>query len=167
MKLNKIIYGILVVIWMITVFMFSHQQSEESSATSGNTIRFIINNIPIVKNYTNEQKEQIIEIMQPIVRKLAHFTIYTIGGILIALFINEFNITDNKKIIFSCLSGCIYSISDEIHQLFVPGRAGMIQDVIIDTLGVILGVALVWTVQNIRKEVMTNEKHTIFTSRHK
>ena len=146
MKLNKIIYGALLIIWMITVFMFSHQQSDESSATSGNTIRFIINNIPIVKNYTNEQKEKIIEIMQPIVRKLAHFTIYTIGGILIALFINQFNIKETRKIIYSCSAGCLYSITDEIHQLFVPGRAGMIQDVIIDTLGVMLGVALVWTI---------------------
>lgn len=146
MKLNKIIYGILLIIWMITVFMFSHQQSGESSATSGNTIRFIINNIPIVKNYTNEQKEQIVELMQPIIRKLAHFTIYTIGGIIIALFINEFDIKEKRKINYSCSAGCLYSITDEIHQLFVPGRAGMIQDVIIDTLGVILGVALVWTV---------------------
>ena len=29
----------------------------------------------------------------------------------------------------------LYSCSDEIHQLFIPGRSGEIRDVLIDTLG--------------------------------
>ncbi len=39
--------------------------------------------------------------------------------------------------------GIIYATSDEIHQYFVPGRACMIEDVFIDTLGVMLGISLI------------------------
>ena len=35
--------------------------------------------------------------------------------------------------------GSCYAASDEIHQLFVSGRAGMISDVLIDSVGVLVG----------------------------
>ncbi|MGM0653228.1 MAG: VanZ family protein [Bacillota bacterium] len=37
----------------------------------------------------------------------------------------------------------IYAVSDEIHQLFVPGRQASIADVGIDTAGILLGLLLV------------------------
>ena len=39
--------------------------------------------------------------------------------------------------------GFIYAVSDEIHQLFVPGRQASIADVGIDTAGILLGLLLV------------------------
>jgi VanZ family protein len=38
--------------------------------------------------------------------------------------------------------GAVYAISDEVHQVFVPGRAGSVLDVGIDAVGVALGVVL-------------------------
>ena len=40
------------------------------------------------------------------------------------------------------LIGSFYAASDELHQLFVPGRSGEIKDVLLDSLGVLLGVLL-------------------------
>lgn len=105
---------------MITVFLFSHQPSDESSKTSSNTIRMIMNCIPGFQQLEEIEKEQWIEILQPIARKLAHFSIYTLGGILLALYMNEYALVEDKKIIFSSLIGFSYAVSDEIHQLFVP-----------------------------------------------
>lgn len=34
----------------------------------------------------------------------------------------------------------LYGITDEIHQLFVPGRSGQVKDVIIDGAGSIVGI---------------------------
>lgn len=34
----------------------------------------------------------------------------------------------------------LYAISDEVHQLFVPGRGGQVRDVIIDSAGAIAGI---------------------------
>jgi VanZ family protein len=38
--------------------------------------------------------------------------------------------------------GALYAVSDEVHQVFVPGRAGSPLDVAIDAVGVALGVVL-------------------------
>ncbi|GAA4069041.1 hypothetical protein GCM10022410_13710 [Amphibacillus indicireducens] len=35
----------------------------------------------------------------------------------------------------------LFAISDEVHQLFVPGRAGQVMDVVIDTTGAIAGIS--------------------------
>lgn len=40
----------------------------------------------------------------------------------------------------SIILGVIYAVSDELHQLFVPGRAGRITDVMIDSLGLMTGI---------------------------
>ena len=53
-----------------------------------------------------------------------------------------------EKLLFAMrltLSGGIcllYASSDEIHQLFVPGRSGEVRDVMIDFSGAALGIAL-------------------------
>jgi VanZ family protein len=39
-------------------------------------------------------------------------------------------------------AGVLYAVSDEVHQVFVPGRAGSPLDVAIDAVGVALGVVL-------------------------
>ena len=41
---------------------------------------------------------------------------------------------------------CAYAASDEFHQLFVPGRAGRVTDVLIDSGGVIFGLFVVFVV---------------------
>ena len=49
-----------------------------------------------------------------------------------------FGIKSKKIIIVLCVC-FLYAISDEIHQIFVPGRAGRWYDVLIDTTGAYLG----------------------------
>lgn len=141
-KYIKIIFGILVFIWMIAVFKFSNEPADTSTNTSGNTIKAIINIFPNIRNMEENEKEQIVSNLQPIVRKLAHFSIYTLGGILIYNFINTYDIKNKRKMIYSFIIGGVYSITDELHQLFIPGRSGEIRDVCIDLCGVILGILI-------------------------
>ena len=44
----------------------------------------------------------------------------------------------------SFLVGLLYAVSDEIHQLYVPGREASLHDVGIDAAGVLLALLLVW-----------------------
>jgi len=37
-----------------------------------------------------------------------------------------------------------YAASDELHQVFVPGRTGQISDVAVDVSGAVAGLALLW-----------------------
>ena len=134
----KIISLVFLVCWMIVVFIFSSEVGNESSVTSGNTIRaiftFFCNDIEYTK------LEQIIDIFQPLVRKIANLTLYTIGGFFIYNFLYRFKLNKNKKITLSFLIGAIYAITDEIHQFFVPGRSSSMLDVFIDSVGIIIGI---------------------------
>ena len=82
------------------------------------------------------------------VRKSAHFFEYAILGILFLLTLRSFGVGDRygyvKTIIAAIVLVCLYSISDELHQSFVPGRNGNIKDVFIDTSGGVTGIILLW-----------------------
>ena len=84
------------------------------------------------------------------------------GGFLIYGFLLTFEMNSKKQIIMSILLGVIYAITDEVHQLFVPGRSGQVKDVYIDSLGVIIGVCallfLVKIVQFINHKSIKNNK---------
>ena len=124
---SKIINIILIIAWMGIVFGFSNQ----GGTKSGNTSR---------KDTVTEENEQIIEISEKIIRKMAHYTIYMVGGCLIINYAYTTSQNTKKKILYSTIFGACYAITDEIHQYFVPGRSARLFDVGIDILGVITGI---------------------------
>lgn len=144
----RIISIIFVLAWMVTVFMLSHQVAEESSKTSSNFITVIIKLFN--KDIEQEQLETIMLKVETIVRKLAHFVLYTLGGMLITIMFINFKEYITKTKIASFLLGATYAITDEIHQLFIPGRSGEIRDVLIDSTGVLLGVFIIYLLMRIK-----------------
>ena len=137
--------------WMITIFWFSAQNSDDSQSTSD----IFTDKIVKILNISDEDKaSSVTEIVSFTVRKLAHFIIYFIGGFVIYGFMNTFDISSKNVLYYSILIGLFYAISDEIHQYFVPGRAAQIRDVFIDTFGVFLMSIIRWNVD--RKVHKTN-----------
>jgi len=55
---------------------------------------------------------------------------------------NKNEILKPKQIILIFTISLIYAISDEVHQLFVPGRVASIKDVLIDLFGVLLALLI-------------------------
>lgn len=135
--MKKVILAILVLIWMLTVFYFSSEDATKSAGTSGQLIENIIE--IFTKEINQGEKQEIVEKLQPIIRKCAHLSLYIVGGILIFLFINTYKMPLKNKIIYVIIIGGIYAITDEIHQAFVPGRGPGVLDVLIDTVGVTIG----------------------------
>lgn len=152
-KYIKIVFEIFLFVWMIIVFIFSNQPAEKSSNTSGNTIKTIINIFPNIRNLEENEKEQIVSNLQPIVRKLAHFSIYTLGGILIYNFINTYDIENKRKMIYSFIIGGGYAITDELHQLFILGRSCEFRDVCIDSSGVLFGICIIFLSIKLKKKI--------------
>lgn len=76
------------------------------------------------------------------VRKGAHLTEYAVLGMLLLGSWNFSDISKKRASIFSWVVGTLYAATDEIHQLFVPGRSGQLTDVMIDSLGVLMGIAV-------------------------
>lgn len=89
------------------------------------------------------KQQEIIDASQHFVRKAAHFSIYTVLGVLLS--INSSYHFKNKWLctLLPISLGLLYAVSDEIHQLYVPGRSGEIRDVLIDSAGVVLGCLIV------------------------
>lgn len=76
--------------------------------------------------------------------KLLHLTGFFFYGISTQLFINTLftNKKKSSKIIFVLIIGIIYSISDEFHQSYVPGRNSDIYDFLTDLVGIILSLLI-------------------------
>ena len=156
--MKKTIFAVLLVLWMGFIFSMSCENAEESSNTSGQTIKVVLSTVPEFEKQPEEVKVNIIEELQFIVRKSAHFIGYMILGILArCLIVHYKNI--NKKYLLAFLICVIYAISDEIHQLFVPGRAGQVRDVLIDSAGSLLGIIIVMALEKLL--IKFNKKHKI------
>ena len=121
----------------IAIFMFSAQPADASTVTSDRTSQVLLyfaNKLNII-DLEQENLEYLCEIMSAPVRKSAHMLEFAALdlSILFALFFWDMR---GKKLLLTALGMTVlYACSDELHQLFVPGRAGMIRDVLIDSVG--------------------------------
>lgn len=133
MKVVKICF---LVLWMALIFAFSNQKDIESSNVSDGFIdRTVVKIYKIFnENITKEKENEIIEKYTYPIRKLAHYTLYFILGILSFLVVKDYSI-NKKLIIYSLLICFLYACSDEFHQLFIIGRSARVLDVLIDTFG--------------------------------
>lgn len=89
-------------------------------------------------------QDSIVEGLQFIVRKGAHFTAYAIlGGLCFANLrsLNKFKLKSNFLI--ALVISALYAASDELHQYFVPGRSCEFRDVMIDSCGALTGIIVV------------------------
>lgn len=136
--LNKLIF-VLLILWAIVIFYFSHQPADKSNEIS----RGISNSI--VENFNGVDKIDVninIRYLNHFIRKFSHFGEYTILGILMYLASTKSNIPKKNKVAWCVLLCVFYAIADEIHQAFIPGRGPKVFDVIIDTGGSMLGILI-------------------------
>lgn len=119
-KAAIIISWVLVAVCMGVIFFFSAQPGEESQIVSDD-----------FKDFFN------IEFGVRTVRKIAHFLEF--AGLSFLVFTALFHTCGKHRPILSFLIGSAYAASDEIHQLFVEGRACMLFDFIVDSAGALCG----------------------------
>lgn len=131
---KRIIFTILSILWMGIIFGFSSKEAVESSKDSRSFITSTIVNIYKLfdSDASDEKINDIVEMFNTPVRKLAHFSEYFILGLLIALTFKAYGINNIYLMILFCF---LYAVSDEVHQLFVVGRYCSFFDVVVDTLG--------------------------------
>lgn len=112
---------------MVIIFYLSAQDAKESTNTSGWVLNFVQIFFP--------------KATQEFVRTAAHFSEYALLSFLTAnVFFARFGKTKQPMPIV-CAWG--YAWTDEIHQIFVPGRAFQLFDLGVDLGGILLG-ALVY-----------------------
>lgn len=141
-KNKKIIVWLPAIMWMGVIFYLSHQPSDTSSELSSGVteliLRFLSSSIPFDINIEN---------FHFYIRKSAHFTAYMILGILVLFALQPATLKISLVTLVICI---FYAISDEFHQLFIPGRSGELRDVFIDSLGACTGIIIYHMGQKIR-----------------
>ena len=131
---------------MITIFCFSAQPAELSQNTSDGFFATV--ETFIAKLYGGEVPPTVDSLLlgfHAVLRKLAHaFVNCLLGASLCGVFCSLVRPPKwwAKGVLAAGVAVC-YAISDECHQLFVPGRSGEMRDVLIDTAGIVIGVLLV------------------------
>lgn len=132
---------------MILIYLFSGQTAEASSAVSSPFAEFLLSVIQKLPE----------DMAVFIVRKGAHFSIYAALGFLLFYALvptirarkKPFNLLLLLQAASSWLICTIYAVSDEFHQLYVPGRSGEFRDIVLDSCGSLSGllIALILFVQ--------------------
>lgn len=132
-------------IWMVVIFTFSGRNGVESSEDSygvGMTVGRLA--IPAFNDMSEEKQLEFAQKIDYPVRKTAHALEYTILGICIIGFWYKKDRKHVCNILPAWLLGVVYAASDEMHQLFVPGRSGQLSDVMLDSIGALTGVLILY-----------------------
>lgn len=155
MKINifRIIVIILLIVTFRIIFGFSSQNGEKSGTISKQITEFVTKDIKSIQSLEKNEKEIVLKKIEHVIRKLAHFLLYTLVGILVMSLMSTYKIEQIKRISISLLTGVLYAISDEVHQFFVPGRGSSVQDVFLDSFGVIFGILVVIGIIKIYKKL--------------
>jgi VanZ family protein len=130
-----------VVLWMGFIFTMS-----TSLGASDNTSRFIE---PLLRALLPHAAPETIDWAHFLIRKAGHLTEYAILALLLRRALRATLHPGSSGLKVSALALLIaaaYASTDEFHQTFVPGRTPSPHDVLIDTTGafVALAVAAVW-----------------------
>lgn len=145
---NKQKYTLFIMFLWIFLILFMSIIYYMSSETAQESHRLSKGIVTTIKDYSNtssiNEKTEFIKAINFdfIIRKLAHFTEYSLLGIFMFFTLYSSKISIRYCIILTLTLCFLYSISDEIHQIFVSGRTPRIYDVLVDTLGTIFGILL-------------------------
>lgn len=147
---------------MLVIFLHSAMPSDLSAQESGVIVAFLMERMNTL--FGGDRK-----LITFIVRKSAHFLEYAVLGFSLCLTADDFeNIYEERRsagavgpegedrsadaarsgepalrrTIIPWLIGTAYAVTDEIHQMFVPGRSCELRDVAIDSCGLAAGILL-------------------------
>lgn len=128
----------LVIGWMGLIFFLSAQHAEQSADLSGGITELV--NVVVEK--VAPEADLHIEQISYFVRKNAHFFAYMLLAMLTLNALRRSGGRGRKSAALALGITVLYAISDEVHQLFVPGRSGQMSDVLLDSVGALVGIGL-------------------------
>jgi VanZ family protein len=143
MRINKkiVLSWAAVILWMLMIFVFSAQPAAESEKVSHGATSIIlkfIENLAIISGVSVD----LIEKTDHLVRKLAHAFVFFVLAMLVVNAFLKTGVKGFRVFIFAFIVTSLYACTDEIHQMFVPGRACRLSDVGIDSMGAMFGLCL-------------------------
>ena len=143
-RTHKFFLPALLIFQMIFIFTMSSFGHTSSDAQSNLFVDFIAQNFPHVRHGLENNLISLSTLIF-LVRKTAHFTEYAILGSLFFLNLKNTPLGLIKHpLAMSITLSFLYACTDEIHQIFVPGRSAQFRDILIDTLGASIGTIITY-----------------------
>ena len=130
--------------WIAFIWGHSLVQGPQSTAESGlvvSLLRPLFEGVGIVDP----------DLMSFIVRKVAHFSEYAVLGVLARGLVTSLREEGIAPRLPVTVVAALVPVADECLQLFVPGRSGRLQDVLIDLCGMLFGFALFWVASRVAR----------------
>lgn len=141
MKIKVIRYAslVLLILCMCAIFCFSAQPAETSNETSNGVVEQVISVLwPTYDSLSEFAKKDIVVTFVIPIRKLAHLFEFFMLEVFAFVFLSTLNgVLKNRRSVISVLFGVAFAVTDELHQIFVPGRACRFYDVVVDTFGIL------------------------------
>lgn len=150
-RLGVILSVALTVATLVMIWRFSAQDSSETMVLSGGLAWRVWQWLEsVVEKWGGELSLLGVE---AVLRKLAHFGVFMLLGVgLTGIFVWQRKV---PVVVIVVLIGVVCAAIDELHQSFVPGRNPAVFDVLIDTLGVCVGMGVVMLVTRGMRRRMT------------
>jgi VanZ family protein len=129
------------VLIMVAIFLFSSKPADSSNESSMVIVNQIIDIYQKITNvrYQADETEQIKQVLNHMVRKSAHFCEYAFLAASVAFHLLVWKRQGLPLFLLPVLTVFLYAATDEFHQTFISGRAGLFRDVLIDTAGGVTG----------------------------
>lgn len=136
---HRIVWTALTVLFTLFIFINSMLPASQSAVGSGNVLAFL-------QRFIGENSG----VTEHLVRKTAHFVEYLVLGMLLILTVRSYVDRIFEHIFIPLFAGLAIPVVDEFIQLFVEGRSGQVDDVMLDFVGVLTGMAVVLLVVYIK-----------------
>lgn len=155
MVLFRNLAGALAIVWMCIIFAFSAQPKEESGAVSASFTYHMVSSTRTFfhLDLSDARVKEIADAIEGVIRKVAHMVEFGVMSVLLYIWIGQWEMSFLRRGITAVGATAVYAATDEIHQLFVPGRAGRFSDVCIDSAGALAGVLVFALLVRIVKRV--------------
>lgn len=126
---------------MIIIFVFSSKPADISGQSSLEITEFVYSTYESITGQAKSDEDRIktLEDLDYFVRKGAHITEFAVLAVAIAWPLWLSSLKGYGLAAMTIGLTAFYASSDEFHQTFIPGRSGEIRDVMIDTIGAVIG----------------------------
>lgn len=132
--MKKTVYFILLIFWLIVIYLLSNQTGEVSGTNSGTLIHIVLDGIYSFFHLSKNNLNDVVNIIHEPIRECAHSFEYFVLAFLSYKNLENWDYQENKTII-AFLFCLICAMTDEIHQLFIVGRAFQYYDILMDMMG--------------------------------
>lgn len=151
-KKRTFVFGLIFITWLLVIFSFSAMNARSSSDLTTVAIN-ILDNIREKSIFIDTIFNKLTEnhSLFYIIRKMAHMFVFCVLQIIVFIFLKTIKTSTPKAIFLSISAVFLYACTDEFHQLFVSGRSGQFTDVMIDTIGGLIGVFISLSLLSIKR----------------